>query len=264
MQVCRLHKGLIREILTITISTGFIPVIGVRIRLLYLPLRRENNGLSVFASSCYMEPVAKGLLSGLAYGLLIGPLFFMNIRTTLTHGMRHGVALVAGAFTSDMLLVLASWWGAGQLAAVSNEMLFQRWFGIVCGLLLFGFGLSAVWPRKRKIEAADVELPGAKRRYTYLQGFSINMSNPSNWLFWLGVATAARAEAPEGSENYVRFFMASALIALFGTDLSKALLAHQIGRRLKPGVPEKIVRIAGLILMGVSVWILVRVIQNTF
>ncbi|MDX1912047.1 MAG: LysE family transporter [Saprospiraceae bacterium] len=212
-----------------------------------------------------MEPLVKGLLSGLAYGLLIGPLFFMNIRTTLTHGMRHGVALVAGAFTSDSLLVLGSWWGAGQLAGITNETYFQRWFGLVCGLLLLGFGLSAVWPRKRNfMEDSRASTQLHKRRYTFLQGFSINMSNPSNWLFWLGVATAARAEAPDGSENYVRLFMAAALIALFGTDLSKALLAHQIGRRLKPGVPEKIVRVAGIILIGVSVWILFGVLQNSF
>jgi putative Mn2+ efflux pump MntP len=50
------------------------------------------------------------------------------------------------------------------------------------------------------------------------------------------------------------------LIALFSTDLSKVLLAHQIGKRLKPGVPEKIVRVAGLILMGVSIWILISVL----
>lgn len=212
-----------------------------------------------------MEPIIKGLLSGLAYGLLIGPLFFMNIRTTLAHGMRQGVALVAGAFTSDLLMVLASWWGAGWLAAITSENLFQSWFGLVCGLLLFGFGLTAAWPRKRDFDKEMNETkPIAKRRYAFFQGFSINMTNPSNWLFWLGVATAARAEAPGGDELYLRFFMASALIALFSTDLAKVLLAHKIGKRLKPGLPEKIVRVAGFILMGVSTWILFRVAQNAF
>ncbi len=212
-----------------------------------------------------MEPIIKGLLSGLAYGLLIGPLFFMNIRTTLAHGIRQGVALVAGAFTSDLLMVLACWWGAGWLAAITSENLFQSWFGLVCGLLLFGFGLTAAWPRKRNFDKQMNETqPIAKRRYAFFQGFSINMTNPSNWLFWLGVATAARAEAPNGDEYYLRFFMAAALIGLFSTDLAKVLLAHQIGRRLKPGVPEKIVRFAGFILMGVSSWILFRVAQNAF
>lgn len=208
-----------------------------------------------------MEPILKGLLSGLAYGLLIGPLFFMNLRTTLSHGLRQGIALVAGAFTSDLILVFASWWGAAKLAAITQQGAFQTWFGIICGLMLFGFGLSAAWPKKNKFDKELGEKqPVPKKRYAYFQGFSVNMTNPSNWLFWLGVATAARAEAPYGSENYVRLFMITALIALFATDLSKALLAHQIGKHLKPGVPEKIVQFAGCILMIVSVWILIRVI----
>ncbi len=208
-----------------------------------------------------MEPILKGLLSGLAYGLLIGPLFFMNLRTTLTHGVRQGMALVAGAFTSDLILVLTCWWGASKLAAISQDSAFQTWFGIICGLMLLGFGISAVWPRKRRFDKELGEQQVVpKKRYAYFQGFSINMTNPSNWLFWLGVATAARAEATEGNENYVRLFMITALLALFGTDLSKVLLAHQIGKRLKPGVPEKIVQVAGVILIVVSIWILIRVV----
>jgi threonine/homoserine/homoserine lactone efflux protein len=209
----------------------------------------------------HMEPIIKGILSGLAYGLLIGPLFFMNLRTTLSHGMRQGIALVAGAFTSDLILVFTSWWGASRLVSLTEEGPFQTWFGMLCGLMLFGFGLSAVWPKKHRFDhEMGTSQPIPKRRYAYLQGFSINMTNPSNWLFWLGIATAARAEAPGGSESYVKWFMITALIALFSTDLSKVLLAHQIGKRLKPGVPEKIVRVAGLILMGVSIWILISVL----
>lgn len=212
-----------------------------------------------------MEPILKGMLSGVAYGLLLGPLFFMNIRTTLRDGMWHGMILVAGAFTSDLILVLTSWWGAGQLAAITSEGMFQSWFGLLCGLLLLGFGVTAVWPKKRNLSAEmDPGKPIAKRRYAYLQGFSINMSNPSNWIFWIGIAAAARAEARADGELYMRLFMAATLITLFLTDLSKVLLAHQIGRKLKPGVPEKIVQFAGIILIGVSSWIIFRVLQNFF
>ena len=209
-----------------------------------------------------LEPITKGLLSGLAYGLLIGPLFFLNIRTTLRDGKKQGLTLVAGAFLSDLSLVLCSWWSADKLSKIANETLFKSWFGLICGLLLFGFGLSAAWPRERRFAGQSGEMkPKAKSHHAFFQGFSINMTNPSNWLFWLGVATAARAEAPGGDETYVRFFMITALSTLFLTDLSKALLAHQLGKWLKPGVPELIVRVAGFILMAVSVWILFRVAQ---
>lgn len=210
-----------------------------------------------------MEAIAKGILSGLGYGLLLGPLFFLNIRITLGHGLRHGLALVAGAFVSDLLLVLACWWSAETLAAVSNDNFFQGWFGLICGLLLFGFGLSAAWPRKHRFdEEMTGDISRSKRRYSFLQGFFINSSNPSNWLFWLSVAAVAKSQADDGDVQYSRLFMAAALVALFATDLTKALIAHKVGKRLKPGIPEKIVAVAGIILIGLSLWIIWTVFQN--
>lgn len=210
-----------------------------------------------------MEAIAKGILSGLGYGLLIGPLFFLNIRVTLSQGFQHGMALIAGAFASDLALVLACWWSAEKLAAVSNNSFFQGWFGLVCGLMLFGFGLSAVWPRKHRFDHEMAKkITRSKRRYSFIQGFFINSSNPSNWLFWLSVAAVAKSQAAEGDEQYSRLFMAASLVALFSTDLAKAIIAHKVGRRLKPGLPEKIVAVAGVILIGLSLWIMWTVIQN--
>ena len=206
-----------------------------------------------------MEAIAKGILSGLGYGLLIGPLFFLNIRITLSQGFRQGLALVAGAFASDVSLVLMSWWGAGKLTAISNDRSFQNWFGLFCGLMLFGFGLAAAWPRKRDFsKEMNSQLPVAKRRYAFLQGLLINSTNPSNWLFWLSVAAVSKSEAPPGDTKYAQIFMSFSLLALFLADLSKVILAHKIGAWLKPGVPEKIVRLAGAILMLLSIWVIIR------
>jgi threonine/homoserine/homoserine lactone efflux protein len=212
-----------------------------------------------------MEAIVKGILSGLGYGLLIGPLFFMNIRLTLAYGFRHGLALVAGAFTSDLFLVLTSWWGASMLTTMASDASFKRWFGLLCGLLLLGFGISAVWSKKRDFaKEMDVTILPARRHYSYLQGLLVNSTNPSNWLFWLSVATVAKSEAPAGNLTYAKVFMAFALLTLFATDLCKVLLAHKIGGWLKPGVPEKIVRVAGVILIILSAWVLFTVFQNSF
>jgi threonine/homoserine/homoserine lactone efflux protein len=210
-----------------------------------------------------MEAIAKGILSGLGYGLLIGPLFFFNIRLTLSHGFRHGIALVMGALASDIALVLGSWWSANRLAAISNSAMFQNWVGLFCGLLRLGFSISAMMPTKRDFSTAmQGELSLSKHRYSLLQGFLINSTNPSNWLFWLSIATVAKSEAPPDDPQYAKFFLIAAVFTLVTTDLSKVLLAHKIGRRLKPGMPEKIVRMAGVVLFGLSLWVLFRLFQN--
>lgn len=211
-----------------------------------------------------MEPVVKGILSGLAYGLLLGPLFFVSLKVTLSQGWRNGVALVGGAFASDALLVVGGWWSAAWLSAFARQDVFQSGFGLVSGLVLFGFGISAVWPRKHVILTTNVDASGFKRRYSFLKGFLINSSNPSNWLFWLSLATVAQAESLITGDHYAEIFLSATLIVVLLTDLSKVLLAHKIGKKLKPGVPEKVIRIAGVILLAVSSWVLFKVIKNAF
>lgn len=211
-----------------------------------------------------MEPVVKGILSGLAYGLLLGPLFFVSLKVTLSQGWRNGVALVGGAFASDALLVVGGWWSAAWLSAFARQDVFQSGFGLVSGLVLFGFGISAVWPRKHVILTTNVDDSGFKRRYSFLKGFLINSSNPSNWLFWLSLATVAQAESLIAGDHYAEIFLSATLIVVLLTDLSKVLLAHKIGKKLKPGVPEKVIRIAGVILLAVSSWVLFKVIKNAF
>jgi threonine/homoserine/homoserine lactone efflux protein len=205
-----------------------------------------------------MEPIIKGVLAGLAYGLLLGPMFFVTLKVTLSLGWRNSVALVGGAFASDALLVAGGWWSASKLAAIARQELFHTGFGLASGLILFGFGLSAVWPKKSQSPGLEQEL-NVSRRYSFLQGFAVNMSNPSNWLFWLSLATVARADAMPGNGAYAETFLLSTLAIVLLSDLIKVLLAHQIGKRLKPGVPEKIVRVAGVILLAVSGWILWKV-----
>jgi threonine/homoserine/homoserine lactone efflux protein len=211
-----------------------------------------------------MEPIIKGILAGLAYGLLLGPLFFVSLRVTLSQGWRNGVALVGGAFASDATLVAGGWWSAARLSTLARQEVFQSGFGLVSGLVLFGLGLSAVWPRKRKMLTGNGDEPLFKRRYSFLKGFLINMSNPSNWLFWLSLATVVQAEALPADGGYAKVFLFATLAVVLMTDLIKVLLAHKIGKYLKPGVPEKIARIAGVILLIVSGWMLVRVIGNAF
>lgn len=211
-----------------------------------------------------MEAIIKGILAGLAYGLLLGPLFFVSLKVTLSQGWRYGVALVGGAFASDATLVAGGWWSAARLSAIARQEVFQSGFGLLSGLVLFGFGLSAVWPRKRKTLINKEEETIGRRRHSFLKGFFINMSNPSNWIFWLSLATVVQAEALPENDSTAEIFLIATLVVVLLTDLVKVLLAHKIGKLLKPGMPEKVVRVAGVILLVVSSWLIFKVAVNAF
>lgn len=195
-----------------------------------------------------MDVLIKGILAGLAYALLLGPLFFMSLKITLSQGLRNGFSLIAGAFLSDFSLVLLSWWGASRLETVTSQTAFQTTFGLAGAVLLFGFGLHAVVSNRKQKEGGK-SMEKTKKRYAAIQGFTINILNPSNWLFWLSMATAARAgsEAP-------RLFLFSALLTVFLSDISKILLARRLGSTLTPRIIRHIVNGAGYLLMALSFW----------
>ena len=210
-----------------------------------------------------METLIKGATAGLAYGLLLGPMFFAGLRVTLERGLRHGLALIGGAFVSDAALALGGWWSTAQLASVVESETFQSVFGVASGLMLFGFGLSAVIPRKANSEArenAEAEVVLARRRVSFIQGLTINLINPSNWFFWLGMAAAASAEVlSSGEPGEPGYFMLAALGMLFGMDLLKLFIAHRIGKTLKPGWTRNITRMAGLVLMLVGLSVIIKI-----
>jgi len=195
-----------------------------------------------------MDVLIKGVLAGLAYALLLGPLFFMSLKITLGQGLRNGLSLVAGAFLSDLLLVLLSWWGASRLQEVTSQDAFQNTFGFAGAALLFAFGLHAVWSN-RKPKETDLTKEPSKKRYAVLQGFFINILNPSNWLFWLSMATAAHA----GSDS-PWLFLVAAMATVFLSDVTKVLLAKRLGSALTPKIIHWIVTGAGYLLMALSFW----------
>ena len=88
-----------------------------------------------------------------------------------------------------------------------------------------------------------------KKRYAAMQGFTINILNPSNWLFWLSMATAAHA----GSDT-PRLFLFSALTTVFMSDVTKVLVARRLGSALTPRILHHIVTGAGYLLMALSFW----------
>lgn len=202
--------------------------------------------------------IIKGIFTGLAYGLLLGPLFFLVLETTLKRGFSFGLALVGGAFVSDQLLVFGSWQFSAQVAQAVQAPWFQPVFGGVGGLILAGFGLPHVLPHSSNVEAKPrLKLFSERRWAAFLQGFLVNMINPSNWLFWLGLAASTHADA-QVTHAETGAFLYGAAFTLFTTDLIKLSLAGRLGQWLTPQVVRQIARGSGFILIGLGLWIFVK------
>lgn len=207
-----------------------------------------------------MEIVGKGIISGLALALLIGPVFFTIIQTSLERGFASGAFVVLGVSISDILYIVLAYAGLSQLVANGNT---QSYFAYAGGFILLAFGAYYLFIKSRRnLNYRTVTIHASNPLRYVLKGFIINGLSPMVLVFWLGMVSAATSEFGTGSNSSATIFFASVLITVFLTDLIKVKLAERLRKMLTRRFILILNISLGLILMLFGVRLLVYAGQH--
>ncbi len=183
-----------------------------------------------------MSPLLQGILIGLTLAMLVGPLVFTLIQTSVEQGFRAGLMVGAGIWSSDLLYATLSWFGLRQMEALMRWAPFPVVVGIAGGVLLMAFGsfllfskpdLHRLRHRKALRHSSAVTL--------WSQGFLINSLNPFSLFFWLGVPTTFVLRQGWSGASALAFY-GGILGTLVLTDAAKAGLAKLVRRWLRPRI----------------------------
>jgi len=199
-----------------------------------------------------VEPLLSGMLFGGIISVLVGPVFFALIQTSLQEGFKAGAHLAFGVMLSDAIYIAFCYFFASQLQVEGTNKLL---FGLIGGLILVGFG---VYQATRKIKTADINQPSRAihARYT-VKGFLMNATNPAVLFFWLSVVGQVKIRENYEVVHEVSFFAAS-LVTIFSIDLAKSYASHRIKKLLKPGLLKWINYLVGAILAGYGIWMIAK------
>ena len=206
-----------------------------------------------------LEIIGTGLKLGLVLAAMTGPIFFSLIQAGVESGLRAGVAVGAGVWVSDLLFVLATYFGFESLQS------WVKWeaYGVALGvagaiiLLIFG-GFTLLRAHRQKAGLSGVRLPSTYAAL-WLKGFLINTVNPFTFFFWItvmGVYVLAESWNP----HQATLFFGTILTAIFLTDFAKVMLAKRIRPWLRDGHVLLIRRISGIVLVGFGLILLFRVL----
>jgi len=211
-----------------------------------------------------IRPLFEGFFLGLTVAIIIGPAMIALIQTSIKYGVRHGVYLALGIFTSDLTIVFGSYFGASQILSNPTNHLI---LGIIGGsiLLLFGiFTLLRKVPESETVEAIR-ELKFKRRGFfTYFfKGYFLNLANPSIWFFWITSVVAINSSYG-GDNKKVAFFFAGTLVMVLLTDILKAVLADKIRTAISPQVKLLINRIAGILFLIIGLFVIGSSISEYF
>jgi amino acid exporter len=196
-----------------------------------------------------LEAVLSGISLGLVLALLVGPVFFMLIDTSIKKGFMKAVILAVGVVLSDAFFICLTYFSATALGFMKS---YQTEIGIAGGILLVIFGLVNIF-KKPHLKSTDIDLPDNSKSplVDIVKGFMMNALNPFVLIFWIGVSGVVSANENYSDMHIVMFYLV-VLLTVFLTDVLKAWLAARLRHFLKPGLILMINRVSGvgLILFG--------------
>lgn len=199
-----------------------------------------------------LEPVISGITFGLLLAVMLGPVFFALLQTSLHEGFKAGIFLAVGVLASDAALVIICYSFASLVQTIDVNHKVMNWVG---GLLFIGFGVYNFFHRIKTKEVDDNKK--TVHAHFVLKGFLLNIMNPAVLFFWLGVVGLVSVNDKYQTNHQIIFFI-STLSTVFLTDILKSFISYRIKKILNAKVMLWLNRMIGLVLIGFGIHMLVR------
>ncbi|MCK5907335.1 MAG: LysE family transporter [Flavobacteriales bacterium] len=181
---------------------------------------------------------------GLTLSVLVGPVFFILIQTSITKGARAALVLDIGVVLADIFYIAIAFYSSKQLLQDLEDTpsLF-----LIGGAVIFVFGLSSV-VKKDHIDYQGVSINKTDYLGLIAKGFFLNAINIGVLIFWLGAMVIAGHKLnfePVATTVYFGTVIATYLVV----DLIKIALAKEFKKKLTDELLHKVKRVIGMILM---------------
>lgn len=195
-----------------------------------------------------------GIGLGLVLSLMLGPIFFVLLETSVQKGIRSALYLDLGVFISDILYITISFLFVNQISQLL-ESDYSIYLSIIGGGIFLLFGIYTLRKKvatpKKQINKSK-ELTTTSQFSTIMKGFFLNAVNPGVLFYWLTIIGTIRKKTimPGLGENMtVLFYLVIILITFFSIDLFKILGAKKLKNVLTPAWMNIINKFLGIILM---------------
>jgi threonine/homoserine/homoserine lactone efflux protein len=170
-----------------------------------------------------MDFVGNAIGIGIILSLvLIGPVFFMLLETSVSRGWKAALALDLGVIIADILCISVAYFGSKDLAlAIQNNpsiFIFGGFFILIYGLVMY---IS-----KPNLKLRNLNVVNRNYLKTFMNGFLLNILNIGVIVFWFFVVSTVVIQYPSGKDAMI--YMGIVLATFFIIDLLKIFLAQKV------------------------------------
>jgi threonine/homoserine/homoserine lactone efflux protein len=198
-----------------------------------------------------MDPIIKGIISGVTISLMIGPIFFALVDLTISKGWKAGFIYVWGVILSDVVMIpfINSFIGIFDLNGQ-----YKLYMGFIGGSLLILFGIFNFFVRGNIQNLVDLDIKTIAG--AFMKGVTINVLNPFVWIWWVGVYTAISPFDYDQPDKFLYYFFLLLMVFLF--DLVKIRFAYYLKQRMSIDNLHVVKQVAGVCLFVFGVLLIYR------
>ena len=195
-----------------------------------------------------MELILSAILIGFVLStILIGPVFFLLIETSIRKSWKSAVTLNLGVVAADILCIAAAYFGSKDFTDyVTHHPKFYRIY-IIAGFFVIIYGIFMYFSRPKLHLDNNNEVVSNNYLRTFFNGFVMNLLNIGVIVFWFVIVSSIMIQYPVPSDFVL--YMGVILGTYFSIDLIKIFLAGKLQKRITDDMVFKIRRGVGLCLL---------------
>ena len=206
-----------------------------------------------------MDIIWEGFQYGLLLTIMVGPIFFAIIQTSVEEGFTAGATVGVGIWFSDLLYILFVYFSVAYAAELLNNKTFTLTTGLIGSAILVAIGIAVYLSKPPTFEFATETKRQSSYFTLFTRGFLINTVNPFTIFFWFSIMSTIVVNNTLSSYQAFLFF-GTIMGTVMTTDMIKAFLAKMISNKLTPKHIAMTRKITGVLLVLFGIGILVRVL----
>ena len=214
-----------------------------------------------------IDLILKGILTGFILSIMIGPVFFLLLETSIRKGIKAAISFDLGVLSSDFIYILIAYLFYSEVETLTEGKNTEI-VKIIGGSLFILYGVITFF---KKLKPQPVDEDGKMivtndndNWKSYIKGFILNFANPMVIFYWFSVMTLASksTDLPNGKSIPILGFIGIILVTFFTFDVLKILGAKQLRPLMTENILKAFNQLIGIVFLGFGCYLLINAYVN--
>lgn len=207
------------------------------------------------------EVILKAVVTGFILSIMIGPVFFVLLETSIRKGIRAALSFDLGVLVSDIIYISIAYVFFAEVSSLTKGAN-EGYLKIFGGSMFVIYGLITFFKTPKEHETDDLgKIVHSTRDYVmlFVKGLILNFANPMVIFYWFSVMTlGAKSDTDVDFSTQMLIYISVLLAVFFSIDVLKIIGAKKLRPFINNKVLKSLSRITGIILCAFGIVLFIQ------